>query len=157
MIISFGDLIPSFGVTLLGPCVLRFWEMVCPDVVAARLSSFIHWENCVSISFLFEWDMIVVTVFILILNQMEFHFVQNRKEKLSPRSYPTLILVIEFTANNYVGTMTRIIIVFAITVNWLTSTCISAGIARDILVKIAMEMCQLTRVTMLIGNEFFLS
>ena len=27
-----------------------------------------------------EWDTIVVTVFLLILNQMEFHLVQNRKE-----------------------------------------------------------------------------
>ena len=27
-----------------------------------------------------EWDMIVVTVFLLILNQMGFHMVQNRKE-----------------------------------------------------------------------------
>ena len=26
--------------------------------------------------------------FLLILNQMEFHLVQNRKEKPSPRSYP---------------------------------------------------------------------
>ena len=32
------------------------------------------------ISFQIEWDMVVLTVFLLILNQMEFHFVQNRKE-----------------------------------------------------------------------------
>ena len=43
----------------------------------------------ISISFHIEWDMIVVTVFLSImvtvfhwiLNQMEFHLVQNRKEK----------------------------------------------------------------------------
>ena len=34
----------------------------------------------VFISFQFEWHMIVVTVFLSILNQMEFHLVQNRKE-----------------------------------------------------------------------------
>ena len=39
-----------------------------------------HWENYVSISFHIEWDMIVVTVFLSILNQMEIHLVQNRKE-----------------------------------------------------------------------------
>ena len=33
-----------------------------------------------SISFQIEWDMIVVLVFLSILNQMEFHLVQNRKE-----------------------------------------------------------------------------
>ena len=31
-------------------------------------------------SFQIEWDMIVVTVFLSILNKMEFHMVQNRKE-----------------------------------------------------------------------------
>ena len=30
--------------------------------------------------FSFPWDMIVVTVFLSILNQMEFHLVQKRKE-----------------------------------------------------------------------------
>ena len=39
-----------------------------------------HWENYISSSFPIEWDMIVVTVFLSILNQMEFHLVQNRKE-----------------------------------------------------------------------------
>ena len=34
----------------------------------------------ISISFQIEWDMIVVTVFISILNQIKFHLVQNRKE-----------------------------------------------------------------------------
>ena len=38
------------------------------------------WENYISISFQLELDMIVVTVFLSILNQMELHLVQNRKE-----------------------------------------------------------------------------
>ena len=48
----------------------------------------LHWKNFISISFHIEWDMIVVTVFFSILNQMEFHLVQKIEEKLSPRSYP---------------------------------------------------------------------
>ena len=40
----------------------------------------IHWENYISISFHIEWDMIVGTVFLSILNQMDFLLVQNRKE-----------------------------------------------------------------------------
>ena len=40
----------------------------------------VHWENYISISFQIEWDMIMVTVFLSILNQMNFHLVQNRKE-----------------------------------------------------------------------------
>ena len=40
----------------------------------------LHWENYVFNSFHSEWDMIVVTVFFSILNQMDFHLVQNRKE-----------------------------------------------------------------------------
>ena len=39
-----------------------------------------HRENYVSISFHVEWDMIVVTVFLSILNQMEFLLYQNRKK-----------------------------------------------------------------------------
>jgi len=35
----------------------------------------LHWENYISISFHIEWDMIVVTVFLSILNPMEFHLV----------------------------------------------------------------------------------
>ena len=38
----------------------------------------IHWENYISISFQIEWDVMMVTVFLSILNQMEFHLVQNR-------------------------------------------------------------------------------
>ena len=44
-----------------------------------------HWENYISISFHIEWDMIVVTVFLSILNQMEFYLVQNRKENCRGR------------------------------------------------------------------------
>ena len=39
-----------------------------------------HWENFISRSFQIEWDMIMVTVFLSIWNQMDFHLVQNRKE-----------------------------------------------------------------------------
>ena len=42
----------------------------------------IHWENYISISFHIEWDMIVVTVFLSILNQMEFHLVQKIERKM---------------------------------------------------------------------------
>ena len=45
-----------------------------------RLLFQIHWENSYYISFQIEWDMIVVTVFLSILNQMEFYLVQNRKK-----------------------------------------------------------------------------
>ena len=47
-----------------------------------------HWENYVSISFQIEWDMIVVTVFIVILNQMELHLVQNRNENCHHNHIP---------------------------------------------------------------------
>ena len=40
----------------------------------------LHWENYISICFHIEWDMVVVTVLLSILNQMEFHLIQNRKE-----------------------------------------------------------------------------
>ena len=40
----------------------------------------VHWENLISNSFHIEWDMIVVMVFLLILNQMEIHLVLSRKE-----------------------------------------------------------------------------
>ena len=45
-----------------------------------RFAPLSHWENQYSISFHSEWDMILVTVFLSILNQMEIHLVQNRKE-----------------------------------------------------------------------------
>ena len=46
----------------------------------------VHWENYISISFQIEWDMVVVTVFFSIFNQMEFHVVQNRK-KICPHNH----------------------------------------------------------------------
>ena len=57
------------------------WKLIAwPATAMARCMSTVHWENCVSISFHIEWDMIVVTVFLPILNQMLFHLVQNLKE-----------------------------------------------------------------------------
>ena len=40
--------------------------------------SMLHWENYISISFHVEWDMILETVFLSILNKMEFHLVKNK-------------------------------------------------------------------------------
>ena len=40
----------------------------------------INWGDYIPISFQIEWDMVMVTVFLSILNQMEIHLVQNRKE-----------------------------------------------------------------------------
>ena len=37
-------------------------------------------KNYISISFQIEWDMITLKVFLSILSEMEFYFVQNRKE-----------------------------------------------------------------------------
>ena len=61
----------------------------------------VHWENSHSISFQIEWETIVVTVFLLILNQMKFHLVsvsdlnqmefnlvQNRKENCHHEHIP---------------------------------------------------------------------
>ena len=53
------------------------------------LQQLIHWENYNSISFQIEWDMIVMTVFLSILNQMEFHLVQNRKENCPHNHIPS--------------------------------------------------------------------
>ena len=55
--------------------------MKCYDYVMAHTVDCVtplHWEKLYSISFHIKWDMIVVTVFLSILNQMEFHLVQNR-------------------------------------------------------------------------------
>ena len=68
-----------------GPFIDPLW---CQKAWAARAVVYaadivenpLHWENYTSISFHIEWDMIVVTVFLWMLNQMEFHLVQNRKE-----------------------------------------------------------------------------
>jgi len=43
-------------------------------------------------AFHIEWDMIVVTVFLSISNQIEFHFVQNRRENCHHVSYHWLTL-----------------------------------------------------------------
>ena len=40
----------------------------------------LNWEHYIPIYFQIEWDMIVVTVFLSILNQMEFRLVQDWKE-----------------------------------------------------------------------------
>ena len=55
---------------------------------ALYIEGTLHGENFISISFHIEWDMIVVTVILSLLNQMELHLIQNRKGKLSSRSYP---------------------------------------------------------------------
>ena len=57
-------------------------------VLWAFFSRCVRWENSYSISFQIKWDMIMVTVFLSILNQMEFHLVQKSKGELSPRSFP---------------------------------------------------------------------
>ena len=49
------------------------WRFSC-------LAVFVHWENYTSNSSHIEWDIIMMTVFLSILNQMEFYLVQNRKE-----------------------------------------------------------------------------
>ena len=65
-------------------CVQKCW--VLGDVAMTwhlanqAWRAFLHWENYTSNSFHIEWDMIVVTAFLSILNQREFHLVQNRKE-----------------------------------------------------------------------------
>ena len=46
------------------------------------------WENYICISLHIEWDMIVVTVFLSIFNQMEFYLVQNWKENCHHNHIP---------------------------------------------------------------------
>ena len=48
----------------------------------------IHWENYTFNFFHIEWDMIVVTVFLLILNQMEFYLVATSRKALFQFSFP---------------------------------------------------------------------
>ena len=48
-----------------------------------RLKIAVHQENYISIAFYIEWDMIVVTVFLSILNQMEIHLVQNGRKTVT--------------------------------------------------------------------------
>ena len=61
------------------PTIL-FSDSIRPSSVLEqwRHANNVHWENYISISFPIEWDMIVVTVFLSILNYMEFHLVPNR-------------------------------------------------------------------------------
>ena len=47
--------------------------------VLPNAEEIMHWENYASNFFHIEWDMIIMTVFLSILNQMEFHLV-NVKE-----------------------------------------------------------------------------
>ena len=49
-------------------------------VIKIKICFDLLWENYFSISFQIEWDMIEVTVFLSILNQMELHLGQNREE-----------------------------------------------------------------------------
>ena len=51
----------------------------------------LHWKYYISISFHIEWDMIVVTVFLSILNQREFHLVQNRRENCHHDEIPFIL------------------------------------------------------------------
>ena len=52
----------------------HFWEIIFPHPY------FLHSEEYIFISFQIEWNIIVITVFFLILIQMEFHLVQMQKE-----------------------------------------------------------------------------
>ena len=58
----------GLGRLLIG--LLIYWETLIPRTA-------IHWENYISISFKIEWDMIMATVFLSILNWTEFHLIQN--------------------------------------------------------------------------------
>ena len=61
--------------------ITRLW--VSSDLIKSNCSIliiFLHSENYISIFFHIEWDIIVVTILLSILNQMEFHLIQNPKE-----------------------------------------------------------------------------
>ena len=61
--------------------IVKNWRAWGPRIFSGLMDIWaVHWENYISISFYFEWDMIVVTVFLSILNQMEIQLAQNRKE-----------------------------------------------------------------------------
>ena len=55
---------------------MRVLQSVLAPVSGAFIG--VHCENYISIHI--EWDMIVVTVFLSILNQLELHLAKNRKE-----------------------------------------------------------------------------
>ena len=59
--------------------IASFFDMARPNQPVPVILD-LHWENSYFISFQIEWDMILVTVLLSILNQMEFHLLQNRKE-----------------------------------------------------------------------------
>ena len=84
-------IIGTFVGLLLSACFsrkyIRQWGL-CNDLPSWNTYLYSHhsldihllWENYIFFSFQIEWDMIVVTVFLSILSQMEFHLVQKRKE-----------------------------------------------------------------------------
>ena len=67
------------------PLKLEHWTRVKSWIV---LDYPLHSENYISISFHIEWDMIVGTVFLSILNQMAFHLVQNRQKNCHHDYFP---------------------------------------------------------------------
>ena len=52
----------------------------CGDIYTKNRLCVLHLENYIPNSFQIEWDMIMMTVCLSTLNQMEFHLVQNRTE-----------------------------------------------------------------------------
>ena len=85
-----GNLIQKFG-TITSPGALTFhlWSLSPSKIFFFSptkiyfyflISKITHWQNYYSIYFQIEWDMIVVTVYLSFLNQMDFHLVQNWKE-----------------------------------------------------------------------------
>ena len=80
--LSFKASIYLWSPTLIWPSILRasILSLLTVAYTAVSLIMGLHWENYVSISFHTEWDIIVVTVFLSILNQMGFHLVKNQKE-----------------------------------------------------------------------------
>ena len=63
------------------------FRMMCRN----RILYNVHWENYISISFHIECDMIVMTVFLSILNQMELYLVQNWKENCPHDHIPFIV------------------------------------------------------------------
>ena len=69
----------------------------------AIYGSRVHWENYISISFQIEWDMFVVTDFLSILNQMEFHLVHNPKENCHNDHIPIILATELFRRSGLIG------------------------------------------------------
>ena len=65
-------------------CVAGVPRLACPILIALFRAGFprqrVYWKNFIFFSSQIEWDMFMMTVFLSIWNQMEFHLVQNRKE-----------------------------------------------------------------------------